>query len=377
MKARLVCILMAVAMSSQAGSTGLASSAAGGTNSIYPIDLEAALRLAGARNLDIQIARERLNEAEANRQSANERFIPWLAPGVSFHRRDGVAQAVPAGTISDAHFQSYSPGITLGAQVTLGEAIYNSLAAKQLVKASNQGLETQRQDASANAAQGYFELAEASALVEVARQSLQISRDYLDELHTAVGAGIAFKGDELRVQSQSEHNEIVLQKSLEHQRVAAASLAQLLHLDPRVELVPEEAELVPIALFDTNSALDSLVVQALIARPESKQSQAFIAAAQAGKDGAVYGPLIPSVGAQAFGGGLGGGPDGGHSTFAGEADYLVGVSWKIGPGGLFDFGQIRANKARVAAARVGDSALKDAIVSQVVTNFAHVQSLAA
>src|SRR5579862_6870583 len=51
------------------------------TNSAaYPIDLPTALRLAGAQNLDIQIARTRLAEARANRQSALEQFFPWLAP---------------------------------------------------------------------------------------------------------------------------------------------------------------------------------------------------------------------------------------------------------------------------------------------------------
>ncbi|MGH7968899.1 MAG: hypothetical protein ACREIC_09260, partial [Limisphaerales bacterium] len=47
-------------------------------DSPYPIDLPAALRLAGARNLDIQLARERLSESQANRQSAVEQFFPWI-----------------------------------------------------------------------------------------------------------------------------------------------------------------------------------------------------------------------------------------------------------------------------------------------------------
>ena len=72
------------------------------TNTVYPIDLPSALRLAGARNLDVQIARERFLEAEANRQSAVEQFLPWIAPGIGFHRRDGVAQAVPS-EIGRAH----------------------------------------------------------------------------------------------------------------------------------------------------------------------------------------------------------------------------------------------------------------------------------
>jgi outer membrane protein TolC len=341
-----------------------------------PIDLPTVLRLAGAQNLDIQIARERLKEAEANRSSALEQFFPWLAPGVSYHRRDGLAQSVPSGVISDANFQSYSPGATVGAQMDLGDAIYKSLAAKQLVKASDQALEAQRQDSTLSAAQAYFDLAKAAMLVVVEREARTTSQDYQQELHVAVEAGIVFKGDELRVQSQTEHYEMELERTLEQQRIVAATLARILHLDSTVELVAAERELLPLTLFETNAALGALVDQALKLRPELKQSQALLAAARATKNGAVYGPLVPSIGAQAFGGGLGGGPDNGPGNFGPEGDVFVGLSWRIGPGGLFDFGRINASKARMAATRLGGEKLKDDITSQVVTALARLRSLA-
>ncbi len=346
------------------------------TGAALPIDLPTVLRLAGAQNLDIQIARERLKEAEANRSSALEQFFPWLAPGIGYHRRDGLAQSVPSGVISDANFQSYSPGATLGAQVELGDAIYKSLAARQLVKASDQGLEAQRQDATLSAAQGYFDLTKAAMLAQVNREARNTSHDYQQQLHVAVGAGIAFKGDELRVQSQTEHYEIALQQKLEQQRIAAANLARILHLDATVDLTPVDQELLPLTLFETNLALHALVGQAMRSRPELKQSQALLAAAKAARNGAVYGPLIPAIGVQAFGGGLGGGPDNGSSIFGGEGDVAVGLSWRIGPGGLFDSGRINANKARMAATRLGGEKVRDEITTQVVTAFVRIQSLA-
>ena len=343
----------------------------------YPIDLPTALRLAGARNLDIQIARERLNEAQANRRSANEQFFPWLGAGVGYHRRDGVAQAVPSGIISDAHFQSYSPGGALAAQVDLGDAIYKSLAARQMVKAADHALETQRQDAILSAAQGYFDLSKAGALAGVVREAIKTARDYQQQLQAGVAAGITFKGDLLRVQSQAEHYEIALRQALERQRVAGAELALTLHLDPRVELVPQDAAPAPLTLFATNSSLDALVARALQVRPELMQNQALIEAARAAKNGALYGPLIPSVGAQAFGGGLGGGPDSGPGNFAAEGDYAVGLSWRIGPGGLFDSGRINASKARLVTVELGEARLKDRITAEVVTSLVRVQSLSA
>lgn len=341
------------------------------------IDLPAALRLAGAQNLDIQLARERLNEAKASKQSAVEQFFPWIAPGISYHRRDGMAQAVPSGIISDNHFQSYSPGVSLGAQISLGDAIYNCLAAKQLVKASDQALESQRQDAILQAAQGYFDLVKGKALVEVVKEAIRVSQDYEQQLHEAVAAGIAFKGDELRVQSQTQHYRIALEQALEQERVAGVNLAQVLHLDSRVALTPQDDGLTPMVIFPTNVSMDSLVEQALRTRPELKQSQASIAAARETKNGAVYGPLIPSVGAQVFGGGLGGGPDGGPSNFGAEGDYTVGLSWRIGPGGMFDLGRVNSSKARLAAAQFTDSKLKDAVISQVVAGLVRVNSTAA
>jgi outer membrane protein TolC len=340
-----------------------------------PIDLPTTLRLAGALNLDVQIARERLKEAEANRTSALEQFFPWIAPGIGYHRRDGVAQSVPAGIVSDAHFQAYSPGAALAAQVNLGDAIYKSLAAKQQVTASDQALEAQRQESILAAVRGYFELARAKALVEVGRQALQTSQDYEQQLNQAVATGVAFKGDELRVRTQTQSYQIGVRQALEHQRVAAADLARLLHLDSRVELIPLGAELTPITLFETNASMGALVEQALTARPELKQSQALLLAAHAEKNGAVYGPLIPTIGAQVFGGGLGGGPDNGPSNFGAEADYLVGLSWRLGPGGLFDPGRVNASKSRLTATQLAQTKLLDSITAEVVASLVRVQSL--
>jgi outer membrane protein TolC len=356
---------------------GFSAGAQTTNDSVYPIDLPTTLRLAGARNLDIQIAREALKEAEANRQSAWEQFFPWITPGVGYHRRDGLAQSVPSGVISDAHFQSYSPGATLMAQLPLGDAIYNSLAARQLVKASGQALETQRQEAILTAAQGYFELAKATALVDVINQAIEISRGYQQQLHAAVESGIAFRGDELRVQTQTEEYQMAREQALAQERVAGINLSQILHLDSRVALVPQDKGVEAITLVPTNSAMNALVEQALRSRPELRRSEAYLAATRATKNGAVYGPLIPSLGAQVFGGGLGGGPDGAPDNFGAEEDYTLGISWRIGPGGLFDAGRVNASKARLATAELTEAKIKDAIVSDVVASVVRMNSAAA
>src|SRR6266571_903034 len=182
------------------------------TNNVYPIDLPTALRLVNTQNLDVQLARERLKEAKANHESAVELFFPWISPGAVYRRHENQIQDV-VGNIIDADKQAYTVGGAITAQMDLGDAVYKSLAAKQLVNAADQALESQRQDSTLAAAQGYYDLAKAKAIVDVVKEALNISQDYQKQLHDAVGAGIAFKGD-LRVQTQTERYQITLRQSL-------------------------------------------------------------------------------------------------------------------------------------------------------------------
>jgi outer membrane protein TolC len=339
----------------------------------HPIDLPTALQLAGAQNLDVKIAREKVAEAKANHESARLQFFPWLSPGAGYRKHEGRIQAVD-GPVFDASKQSYNVGATLNAQVDIGDALYKTLAARQLVNASNHALDAQRQDTILAAAQGYFDLAKAQAAVNVAQEAVRISQDYENQLQRAVEAGIALKGDELRVRVQTERNQLALRQAQEQRRIAAARLAQTLRLDPKVELIARDSDLAPLAMTTPAATLDALVGQAYASRPELRQSQALTQAARETKDGAVYGPMIPTVGAQAFAGGLGGGTGGSTGNFGDSQDYIAGLSWRIGPGGLGDFGRIRAADSRLKQSQLVGEKLRDEITRQVVEAHTRVQS---
>ena len=60
----------------------------------------------------------------------------------------------------------------------------------------------------------------------------------------------------------------------------AAPLAQVLKLDPAIQLEPITAELALLTLVDPGVALDSLVVRALGHRPELQKSRAELTAAR-------------------------------------------------------------------------------------------------
>src|SRR5438128_4368011 len=247
---------------------------------VLTINLPTALRLAGARNIDIQLAREKLAETYAAEESAMERFFPWLAPGVAYRRHDNLIQNTE-GLIEEVHKQSYSPGGTVAAQTDIGDAIFKSLEAHQLTKAARHGVDAQQQETILAAARGYFDLAAAHEAVGIAGEALRASTDYAAEIDRAVNAGIAFKGDALRVKVQQQRDQIVLRRAEENVRLASAKLVQILHLDPIVELVPSRrGGIVPLSIVSTTDSLGDLVSQALAARPETRQSSAPLSAAQ-------------------------------------------------------------------------------------------------
>ncbi|PYJ46063.1 MAG: hypothetical protein DME80_00460, partial [Verrucomicrobia bacterium] len=342
---------------------------------LLTIDLPSALRLAGARNIDIQLAREKLAEAYAGEESAIERFFPWVAPGVTYRKHDNLIQNTE-GLIEEVHKQSYAPGSTIAAQTDIGDAIFKSLEAHHLTNAARHGLDAQQQQTILEAARGYFDLAAAHEAVGVAREGLRASTDYAAEIDRAVNAGIAFKGDALRVKVQQQRDEIALRRAEENVRLASAKLVQVLHLDPIVELMPRNASVVPLSIISVKESLGDLVSQALATRPETQQSAAFLSAAEQAKNGAIYGPLIPSVGGQAFCGGLGGGMDSHTGRFGESEDYVASVAWRVGPGGLFDFGNIHARQARLREAAFTAEKVVDQVANEVITNQTRVRSLA-
>ena len=342
------------------------------TNRLHQIDLSTVLRLAGAQNLDVKIAREKLAEAKAIHGSAVANFFPWISPGIGYKRHDNNIQNVE-GDIIEAHKQSYAPGATIAAQIDLGDAIYKELAAKQLARAADHALEAQRQQSVASAAGGYFDLLAAQAAVKVSQEAITISRNYEAQVSRAVEAGLAFKGDQLRVRVQTERNQLTLRRAQEEQRAAAARLAQAVRLDPAVALNPQENELLPTVLLQTNTS--TLVAEALAARPELKQNSATITAAKAVEKGAKYGPLVPSVSALAFFGGLGGGRNDDWGNFDDQEDYAVGLSWRLGPGGIFDFSRQRASTARRKVAELTGEQARDEVTRQVVDATSRADSM--
>ncbi len=340
----------------------------------FRIDLPTVLRFAHARNLDIQVARERLAEAQANQEEAIWQALPWVSPGVNYRNHQDLIQDV-VGNIIEVHKQSYALGPTSNLQLDIGDTLYKNLVARQLTKAARYAVAAQIQDSVFTAVQDYFDLLRAHELTNIAREAVDISQRYQTETHTAVEAGIAFKGDELRVEVQTERNNLVLLQAQQNERAAAVRLAEVLHLDPAVNLVATNRDMTPLWIVRESRDLGALISQALITRPELGQTNALLKSAKHAAHGATFGPFLPTVSGQAFTGNFGGNAENVPTRSGGSEDYAVSLGWRIGPGGLFDVPRIKAADARFRVAQLTTDKTRDDVIGEVVDAQTRVISL--
>lgn len=340
------------------------------------IDLPTALRLAGANNLDVQIAREKVNEARAASDAARARFFPFVAPSITLRRHENNIQTVE-GRIIDADKQSLAAGVAVTAQLDLGETYYQNLVAKQVVRSGEAALAGRQRETTLRAASAYFDLARARGAVVAADEAVRLARKHSEQLEASVGAGVGFAGDAARARAAAERSALAVSRLKAEQRLVAARLAELLHLDPAVELVPAETELAPLTLAAPTEEVGALISRALAVRPELDEAAARLQAARTLRKGATYGPLIPTIGAQVNYGGLGGGQRSASpgSQFDVSEDYALGVSWRVGPGGLLDRNRQRETAARERQSELELEKVRDAIRRQVVEQHTRLRSL--
>jgi len=340
---------------------------------VQRIDLATALRLAGLNNLDLALVRAAQHQAQAANDAATLRFVPSLTIGQSIARRSGADQQT-SGAMLEVDKSLYRRAGTVGLSVELGEAIFSKLAARQLQRAAGEDVNAQRAGALLATANAYFDLVGAVAQQDIAVQSVHISQDYQSQLERAAAIGLTNRSEALRLAVQTQQARVALRGAEARVRTAAARLAAVLRIDPAVVLTPAEHLAAAPVLVRLDTPLTQLIGTALRQRPELKANAAALAAAEHQRTGAKYGPLIPSIGAVALYGEARGAAGGPISPYRSVHDYAVGLSWRFGPGGLFDFSRTEAADAQLERRQISGEKLRQSIIEQVVAALTAAQA---
>ncbi|MFM7398389.1 MAG: TolC family protein [Verrucomicrobiota bacterium] len=340
------------------------------------IDLPAVLRLAGADSVEVRIAQERLAEARALEDGTLWQMFPVIAPGITYRNHSGQLQDI-VGQVTDITKNSFGAGATLQLTLDIGESTYRRLAAKQVTLAAEQRLESERRRILLAASEAYFELSAAQAAADLQDEAVRLASDLHGQVKAAVAAGLASKGDEHRAFAQLTRAQIRCEQSRDARRAAAARLAEVVRLPVQEDLMPADRRPVAIAVPGSEHKLDALVQTALAKRPEIAEAERLDNAAHENLAGAKYAPLWPTLGAQVFGGGLGGSPSSARQDWGRSTDTQVTLFWRIGAGGLLDSSRVRAAEAAAAQGKLGIERIRDAVTREVVEAHASVQTTSA
>ncbi len=339
------------------------------------VDLRTVMKLAGANNDEIQLARAKHNEAVAESKQAWQRFWPALSLGAGYRGHDGRLQDI-AGNVFNANKQQYNVGTGVMIDWSPGDIYYAALAAKQKALAAEHLAEKARIDIVTQSVERYYDLLAAEASMVIIEDDLQLTEDYSKQLEGAVTAGTAFRADLLRVKSQISRAKLAIRQGEEARDLGAARLAEILRLTPDAALRPAKSDLVPVKMM-SGKGVATMISLAQQHRPEIQAAQAIHSSMDAEKDRARIAPMIPSVQAGYTMGGFGGGPGvGGQQwgNFGRQQDFYLGLGWKIGPGGLFDSQRQNIANAREEGASLQTSQIRAAIGREVVEAATRSQS---
>ncbi|MDZ4405337.1 TolC family protein [Prosthecobacter sp.] len=339
------------------------------------VDLRTVMKLAGAKNDEIQLARAKHDEAVAESKQAWQRFWPALSLGAGYRGHDGRLQDI-GGNVFNANKQQYNVGTGVMIDWSPGDIYYAALASKQRALAAEHLAEKSRIDIVTQSVERYYDLLAAEASMVIIEDDLQLTEDYAKQLEGAVTAGTAFRADLLRVKSQISRAKLAIRQGEEARDLAAARLAEILRLMPDAALRPAKSDLVPVKMM-SGKGVATMISLAQQHRPEVQAAQAIHSSMDAEKDRARIAPMIPSVQAGYTVGGFGGGPGVGSQqwgNFGRQQDFYVGLGWKIGPGGLFDRQRQNIANAREEGASLQTSQVRAAIGREVVEAATRSQS---
>lgn len=350
-----------------------------------PIDLESALRLAGAENPELHLARERILEATAIRQLSAAQLLPNLNLGTNYNLHRGPLMQSNGSILSvnrDALYLglganavgSGTPNIPgLFYNVNVGAAWYGFLASKQRVQTASAISDAVRNDVLLRVSLAYLDLlrGEGRRAVAAKNRSEAAGVARITAAYAKTGAGRKADADRAAVELKKRDAEFTQAEA--DALTASARLAQLLNLDPSTRLKPIDGWVVPTPIVPDPIPLSELLAIALLQRPELAARRSEVQQSLYELSLAKVLPFSPNVILGFSAGGFGGGSnlvaDSGtgprFSALDGRSDLDVVVFWTFRNLGVGNVALTRIADSRVRQMRFRELETLNLVRTQV------------
>ena len=348
-----------------------------------PINLATALRLSDARPLMIGAAQASVLVAAAQLDRANVLWVPSLNLGAYYYQHNGGAQIVQSGNIAINSRQEFLGGSGLTAIFATTDAIFEPLAARQVLKSHQIDVQTARNDSLLAVAETYFTVQEARGRYAGMLDASARARALVKQIH-ALSRDLASPIETDRARTLLAEIDQSVAMAQQDWRVASANLTRLLRLDPRAVIVPLEPDHLQVVLISPQQPIDDLIPVGLTNRPELASQQALVQATIARLRQEKMRLLVPSIlltgnGTPGFlfnGGIYGTGPNSNLNQWAGRSDASLQVVWQYENLGLGNRARIREREGQRQQALIELFNAQDHVAADVAQAHARLISAA-
>jgi outer membrane protein TolC len=357
--------------------------------SLAPIDLPSALKLAGARDLDIAIARQRIAVAVAELQQAQVLWLPSLFVGPTWTRLDGQVQTIQGPVITTSRSalfltgtaaagsaipaappgSGYPPVNGLTTILRISDAIFEPLAARRVVASRQARFQAVTNDALLATAQAYFDLQVAAGKLAIAREAAANAERLVDITGSFARSGAGLEADHQRSLTERGRQARNVAAAAGELKVASTEIIFLLNLDPHLVVAPVEPAEMLFRIVPEDRPIDDLIVEGLHRRPELAEAQALVEATLARLKQARLRPFVPSLAFSYAGGGFGGGTNGFFGNFNSRGDAAVTMYWELQNLGLADRAIARRSAAQQRVTVLELVKVQNRVAADVVAAF--------
>ncbi len=350
------------------------------------LDLSTALQLVAGQNPQVAFAHQRIAEAAARLNAAEALWLPSIRAGISLNRHEGTLQN-SNGQIVDVSRSSLQGGFGAGAvgagtnptpglsaEFHLSDAVFAPRIAERNLEASNFDSWSTYHDQMLRASTAYLELLRAHQEKAIASETRNNASELvrLTTSFAKTGQGAQADADRAATELAIRRNDVA--RADEAVQVASARLAEVLHLDAPVRVVPVEQQVAPIELVSMEPSIQQMVAMGLSSRPEVGQSSQLVAAACERLKREQYAPLLPSVLLGMSYGGFGGGLGDNVGNFNDRFDVDVAAVWELRNFGRGDVAAQEVAQAQIEQARNREIETMDRISREIVESRSQTRS---
>jgi outer membrane protein TolC len=323
--------------------------------------------------------------AAAQLEQAEVLWLPTVVLGADYFRHDGQIQDV-AGNVFGTSKGAFLVGAGPAAFISVTDALFEPLAARQVVQARAADLQTARNDSTLAVAEAYFNVQQARGDLAGARDAARRAEQVVRKAQDLVPGGLVPPVEVVRARTEAARRRQAVEAARERWRTASAELSRTLRLDPAALVEPLEPPHLQVTLVDAKYSVDDLILVGLGNRPELSAQQSLVQAALARIRQEKLRPLIPNVllrgastnpagtlGVGVFGGGL----NSNLSNFSARTDLDVQLLWELRNLGFGNRALVHQRGAEAQVAELELFRTQDRVAAEVTQAYAQVRSAAA